>query len=110
MRFANLYIRSTVLASLILAAAGCQTAQKPASLLPPGSAPSLKPAAPAPGPSAAATAQPAAPEADETSSQKPASSEAKPAQTSSTQSSSTPSSAASDPVADLIARVEKEYQ
>ena len=39
MRLANLYVRTAVLASLILAACGCQTAQKPVSLLPPGSAP-----------------------------------------------------------------------
>jgi len=101
MRLAHLYVRTAVLASLILGACGCQTAQKPVSLLPPGTAPSLQPAAPV-APVAAPTqaAVPhATPKSDETP-QKPA---AEP-------SSQEPSAPASDPVADLIARVEKEYQ
>ena len=98
MQFANLYVRTAVLASLILAASACQTAQKPVSLLPPGSAPALKPAqspasTPAPGPQAT-VAQP-----QDAPSQEPASPQAAP----------TPAPA-SDPVADLIARAEKEYQ
>ncbi len=98
MRLANLYVRTAVLASLILGACGCQTAQKPVSLLPPGTAPSLHPATPVATPAAAPT-QAANPQADEAP-QKPA------AETSSQE----PSAPASDPVADLIARVEKEYQ
>jgi membrane-bound lytic murein transglycosylase D len=99
MRFAKLYVRTAVLASLILAACGCQTAQKPVSLLPPGSAPTLKPTPPpapthVPGPQAE-VAQP-----QEAPAQKPEPTEAaKPAP-----------APVSDAVADLIARVEKEYQ
>jgi membrane-bound lytic murein transglycosylase D len=96
-----LYARTAVLASLIAAACACQTAQKPASLLPPGSAPKLQPAqsAPAkPAPSPAAepsTVQEQAPAQDSA----PATTAPTPA-----------SQATSDPVADLIAQVEKEYQ
>jgi len=105
MRFANLYVRTAVLTSLILAACACQTAQKPVSLLPRGTAPSLQPAptpatarlAPAP-PTAASQGQDAPPPLTSTS---PEAASPVPA----------PASAAdSDPVADLIARAEKEYQ
>src|SRR5437764_490004 len=96
MRFANLYLPTAVMASMIVAASACQTAQKPATLLPPPSAPALKPA------SAQASTAPVAtiPQKEETP-QQSASPEA-----------STPAAAtsASDPVADLIAKVEKEYQ
>ena len=89
-----------MLASLILGICACQTAQKPVSLLPPGNAPALKPPAPpAPTPAPVSTRQPAEPQADETP-QKPATETKSPA----------PSTAASDPVADLIARAEKEFQ
>ncbi len=97
MRLVNLYVRTAVLGSLILVASACQTAQKPVSLLPPGSAPALKPTpppAPAPGPQAE-VAQP-----QEAPAQKPESTE-------------TPTPVpppVSDPVADLIARAEREYQ
>jgi membrane-bound lytic murein transglycosylase D len=99
MQFANLYVRTAVLASLILGASACQTAQKPVSLLPPGSAPALKPtpppvSAPVSGPQAE-VAQP-----QEAPAQKPESTEV-----------ATPSHVSvSDPVGDLIARAEKEYQ
>ncbi len=97
MRFVNLHVRTAVLGSLILVASACQTAQKPVSLLPPGSAPALKPTpppAPAPGPQAEVA------QSQEAPAQKPDSTEvATPAQ-----------SPVSDPVADLIARAEKEYQ
>ena len=97
MRFVNLYVRTAVIGSLMLLASACQTAQKPVSLLPPGSAPALKPTAPsaaAPGPQAD-VAQP-----QEAPAQKPDSTEvAAPAQAS-----------VPDPVGDLIARAEKEYQ
>ena len=104
MRFANLYVRTVALASLILAVSACQTAQKPVSLLPPTTAPSLKPAqspatAPAPGPQSTVTQEPQGP-AEEAPVQKPASPQVAP----------TASAAASDPVADLIDRAEKEYQ
>ena len=101
MRFANLYVRTAMLACLILAACSCQTAQRPVSLLPPGSAPALKPVA-VPPPTATSTTQPAVPQtAPEEPQQKPSTAETTPA---------APSVPASDPVADLIARVEKEYQ
>jgi membrane-bound lytic murein transglycosylase D len=100
MRFTKLYVRTTVLASLILAASACQTAQKPAALLPPGKTPALK-AAPVPATAAAQTQQPAtAPQAEQPP-QKPTEPEA---------TSQTPPTLASDRVADLIAQVEKEYQ
>jgi len=101
-------LRTAALAAVLLGASACQTAQKPVSLLPPGSAPALKSpsaATPAQASQAPARAQDAPP-------QKPA-----PAQASAPQSfepksseSSQPSAPASDPVADLIARAEKEYQ
>jgi membrane-bound lytic murein transglycosylase D len=99
MNFANLYVRTAVMASLILAASGCHTAQKPVSLVPPANVPALQPAAPT---TLAQTAGPQTPsiQADEPSTQKPSAPEEAPAQTAS----------AVDPVADLIARAEKEYQ
>jgi membrane-bound lytic murein transglycosylase D len=100
MRFTKLYVRTTVLASLILAASACQTAQKPAALLPPGKTPALK-AAPVPVPAAAQTQQPATAPQAEQAPQKPTEPEA---------TSQTPPTLASDRVADLIAQVEKEYQ
>jgi peptidoglycan lytic transglycosylase D len=115
MRFANLYVRTGVLASLIVAAFACQTAQKPVSLIPPGAAPSLKPAAsavastsPAAGPQAAPQKQeipplrPATPQDQEIPPLRPAT----PAEA----SSSAQSTSSSDPVGDLVAQVEKEYQ
>ena len=104
MRFANLYVRTVALASLILAVSACQTAQKPVSLLPPTTAPSLKPAqspatTPEPGPQSTVTQEPQGP-AEEAPIQKPASPQVAP----------TASAPTSDPVADLIARAEKEYQ
>jgi membrane-bound lytic murein transglycosylase D len=97
MQFANLYVRTAVLASLILATIACQTAQKPVSLLPPATAPALKavqPPAPAPAPRAVVA------QAQDEPAQKPASTDAAP-----------PSPVqAPDPVGDLIARAEKEYQ
>jgi membrane-bound lytic murein transglycosylase D len=105
------------MASLLLAASACQTAQKPVSLLPPGSAPAVKPA-PAASPVSPATTAKA--QSQDAPAQKPASNGTPPAapdQTSaqaSTPSSSSdnPSSSAqsSDQVAALIARAEKEYQ
>jgi len=96
MRSANLHVRTAALVLAVLAGGACQSAQKPASLLPAASAPALKspPAAassiPAPAPATPQTEEPA---------QKPASADA--------QSPATP---APDAVADLIARVENEYQ
>src|SRR5271157_6513570 len=98
MRLANPYVRTVVLAYAALAAAGCQTAKKPVALLPPTTAPALKPAAQAPAPAPAAATQPAA---------APQPAQPAPAQKPAEASSPAPPS---DPVADLIAHVEKEYQ
>ena len=99
MRFANLYVRTAWLASVILAVSACQTAQKPVSLLPPGRAPALQAAAPT-----ASTPEPnpqtAIAQPQEAPAQKPDSTEA----------ASPPPAPVSDPVADLIARAEQQYQ
>src|SRR5208283_1823295 len=100
MRLAKLYVRTAALFCLIAAACACGTAQKPVSLLPPASAPALTSAA-ASTPTAS-TAPPAFPQ--EEPSQKPAPAE-------DTAPQPTPQSAAvPDGIAELIARVEKEYQ
>ncbi len=101
MRAADLYVRTALLASLALAASSCQTAQKPVSLLPPASAPSLRASAPVPvqsSPPAPAKPQQAAASIPVQSSQQ-----------SPDNSSSQPWPAA-DPIGDLVVRVEKEYQ
>ena len=102
MRLAKLYVRTAVLALLAVAACACHTAQKPVSLLPPAKAPSLKPSAPpVQVPTTAAASSPARVEDD--SSQKSDRTESAPA-------SGAASTSNSDPVADLIARAEKQYQ
>src|SRR5580704_15400961 len=98
MRFVNFCVRTAGLAALILAASGCQTAQKPVSLLPPGNTPALKPI-PAP-PAVAPVPQAAAAQEQDAPAQPPAAAEA----------TSTAPAPPSDPVADLIARAEKEFQ
>jgi membrane-bound lytic murein transglycosylase D len=111
MRLANLYLRTAALASLILAASSCQTAQKPVALIPPTAAPPLKPAAVNPSTSkAAAPAAPAPPAPAPSASTAKAG--PKPAQTQEPADATPPAkqSAASDAIADLIARAEKEYQ
>ncbi len=93
MRLINLYVRTAALGTLILAACACQTAQKPASLLPPGSAPAMQSA-----PRVAASQPQAAV-------QKPADSPA--------QKTLEPAASISplpDPVGDLVDRAEKQYQ
>jgi membrane-bound lytic murein transglycosylase D len=102
MRLAKLYVRTAVLALLAMAACACHTAQKPVSLLPPAKAPSLKPTAPpVQVPTTAAASSPA--QVEDNSSQKSDRTESAPA-------SGAASTSNSDPVADLIARAEKEYQ
>jgi membrane-bound lytic murein transglycosylase D len=96
----TLYARTAVLASLIVAACACQTAQKPVSLLPPGSAPGLQPAPAKPASAPAPDASAAQANAQE---QVPAQEPAPTFQTPAPQ-------AAADPIGDLIAQVEKEYQ
>src|ERR1700751_4716542 len=107
MRFANLDVRTGALALLILAACSCQTAQKPTSILPPTSAPSLQATAPTslPKPAAAPKSTPQA---------QPVTPAPAPAQFAPKAPSETApvakAAAPADPVADVIARVEKEYQ
>jgi membrane-bound lytic murein transglycosylase D len=99
MRFVNLYLRTATLAALILGVSACQSAHKPATLVPPAKAPALKPA-PA-----------AAPQAASAPAQTP---EEKPQEDSSAQKAveAPPAEAhpQSDPVGDLIAKAESEYQ
>jgi membrane-bound lytic murein transglycosylase D len=101
MRFVNLYVRTAALASLMLAACACQTAQKPVALVPPGKAPALKPATQGPAATVIASPEGMAPQTEDAPANKPVAatldSPASPAQE-------------PDPIADLIARVEKEYQ
>src|ERR1700686_5291515 len=102
MQLAKLYVRTAVLASLTLAGCACQTAQKPASLLPPGKAPALQPPAP-PAQVPTTTSATAPVHVEETPPQKAALTESVPAPDGT-------SAAAPDAVALLIARAEKEYQ
>jgi membrane-bound lytic murein transglycosylase D len=106
MRFSNVYVRTSVLAVTILAACGCQTAQKPVSLLPPGSAPTLQPTPPS-APVSSSVSQ-AGPQTQKDAPAEPAATAANSPSPSSSQSAS--QSAASDPVGDLIDRAEREYQ
>jgi membrane-bound lytic murein transglycosylase D len=102
MRLAKLYVRTAVLALLAVAACACHTAQKRVSVPPPAEAPSLKPTAPpVQVPTTAAATSPA--QVEDNSSQKSDRTESAPA-------SAAASTSNSDPVADLIARAEKEYQ
>src|SRR5579864_5757395 len=106
MRVAKLHVRVGGLLLAVLAGAACQTAQKPVAMLPPATAPAI-PQAPSPASKPQSGSGPAAPAADSaTSTQEASSQTAAPAQT----APPTPAPPASDPVADLIARVEKEYQ
>src|ERR1700678_269623 len=98
-------LRITMLAGLALATSSCQTAQKPVSLLPPGSAPALTAQKPAS----------ATPAAKSTASQPDVAQEPKnqdPPQAQAVEATAQPSQsqAAPDAVADLLVRVEKEYQ
>src|SRR5579863_575836 len=95
MRLVHLYVRSAALAGLLAAACGCQSAQRPASLLPPGSAPALQAQAHKPVP---------------TQTSEPTTSSIKDSQLELPMAGGPASNPQSDPVGDLIARVEKEYQ
>jgi len=107
------YVRFGVVISLALAASGCQTAQKPASLVPPATAPSLSASHAAPAQAATSNPKPPATQAS-VAARRP-----EPASQANSPKSSQPAAPAAgaqsawnedDPVADLIARVEKEYQ
>ena len=103
MRFVNLYTRTATLASLILAVSGCQTAQRPATLVPPSSAPALKPA-PVTAPVSTPVSSQAEAKQAETTQQDP------PQQAPAPEAVPLPAPGDSDAVADLVARAEKEYQ
>jgi membrane-bound lytic murein transglycosylase D len=111
MRVTKLQVRIAILAVLALSASSCQTAQKPASLLPAGSAPALSAIAAAPPkpvpqrtePSPVTTPNPPQVKA-QAQAQSPAQAPAE------TKPESTPPTPSSDPVGDLIDRVEKDYQ
>jgi membrane-bound lytic murein transglycosylase D len=109
MRFANLYVRTIVLASLILAAFACQTAQKPVSLLPPGTAPAIRPAA-APAPAGQSSGQAEVPPQKSASAEASAPARSTSAPAAASPAAPSPGAPASDPVGDLITQVEKEYQ
>jgi membrane-bound lytic murein transglycosylase D len=103
-----------MLTGFALSASACQTAQRPASLLPARSAPTLTSSAPAPAPvqQQATPATPQIPTPKPTQLPVEPAIEAKPA----TPSAATPSTQAppttpsSDPIGDLIAHVEKDFQ
>ena len=103
MRFANLHVGTGALAFLILATCSCQTAQKPVAMLPPTAAPSLRPVASAPSPQLTPAQVPATPATAAPSQEAPQAQ---------SEDSASPVQAASssDAVADLLVRVEKEYQ
>jgi membrane-bound lytic murein transglycosylase D len=116
MGLVKLHIWTAVLASLILATSACQTAQRPATLLPPGSAPAIQPpVSHAASVSKQAATQPSAAPQEQITPENPApagsngtASQSSPEQSSPAQSST--SSSSSDPVGDLIAEAEKQYQ
>src|SRR6202166_4873549 len=101
MRVAKLHVRIAMLGCVALAASSCQTAKKPVALLPPKTAPALTAQPPAPAPKAQQTHP-----GTEAVAPKPAPVEAKTAPEPKTQ---TPAQD-SDPVGDLVARVEKQSQ
>jgi membrane-bound lytic murein transglycosylase D len=102
MRVAKLQLRIAVVAAVALSASSCQTAQKPASLLPPRTVPALTAATT---PAAVPAPQQAAPEA---AVPEPPQSPVEPVPDATSQAA--PAPAAADPVGDLIAKVEKDYQ
>jgi membrane-bound lytic murein transglycosylase D len=102
MRVAKLQVRIVLLACLGLAASSCQTAQKPVPLLPAKTAPPLTTQTPAPA-LAAQPAQPPTPPAPAPKQPQAEIGNTAPPKIEST----TPES---DPVADLVARSEKQYQ
>src|ERR1700678_4495089 len=98
-------LRITMLAGLALATSSCQTAQKPVSLLPAGSAPALTAQKPASATPAAKSMALQPDVAQEPKNQDPPQAQAVEATAQPSQSQTAP-----DAVADLLVRVEKEYQ
>ena len=113
MRVAKLQIRIATLAVLALSASSCQTAQKPATLLPAGTAPVLTAttAAPRPQPVPGQAPQQTQPAAPPAATSKPPQQQAPPveapAETKTQASSPAP---AADQIDALITQVEKDYQ
>ncbi|MFZ0734308.1 MAG: LysM peptidoglycan-binding domain-containing protein [Candidatus Sulfotelmatobacter sp.] len=101
MRSVNLYVRTAVLAAASMTVCACQSAQKPASLLPPAVPPALKSAAKQASATQPQTAQTEAPAQKTDIPSVPAAEKAGVAP------QTTP---ASDAISDLIAQAEKEYQ
>jgi membrane-bound lytic murein transglycosylase D len=99
-------MRIAMLAGMALAASSCQTAQKPAPLLPAKTAPALTTVTPAP-PLPSRQAQPAPPPTAIPKPASPATATATEPETKKPDASRAPES---DTVADLLARVEKQYQ
>jgi membrane-bound lytic murein transglycosylase D len=97
MRVAKLQIRIAVLAGFVAVASSCQSAKKPVVAAAPAPAPSLVDKTPAPASSTGPAAQPQTPSQDQQG-----------AASTPTQSSST--APAPDPVGDLVAQVEAQYQ
>lgn len=101
MRFINLYVRTAALVFSILALSACQGAKKPVTLVPPAAAPELKPApAPAPQTASEPAQGPTENKPEDPSVGKKASTEIPATQT----------EPKLDPVADLVAKAEGEYQ
>src|ERR1700731_2409065 len=104
MRVAKLQMRIAMLAAVALAASSCQSAKKPAAVVPPKTAPALTATAPAPTPppkrSQAVSSPAPAPKQEHAPVQAKVEAERK--------AVSPPPE--SDPVAELVARVEKQYQ
>ena len=96
----KLYAGTALLASLMLAASACQTAKKPAPLLPPKTAPALTPSNAAQAPAPTTVQEPAPVPQSEPTQQKAEDQTTEPTQ----------AAPASDRVADLIGKVEKEFQ
>jgi membrane-bound lytic murein transglycosylase D len=111
MRVVKLQIRIAGLAFIALAGCSCQTAQKPVSLLPAKSAPALTAATAAPSPQ---RAQPAsaqlAPAQEFTPSQAQIEDQIPSAVEKVEKTESQPTSEASDSVADLVSKVEADFQ
>jgi membrane-bound lytic murein transglycosylase D len=97
MRVAKLQIRIAVLAGLVAAGCSCQSAKNPIAAAVPANPPLLAAQASSSGPSQSVVQQPQESQAPQT----------EPAEASSQSASATP---ASDPVGDLVARVERQYQ
>ncbi|HKT86937.1 MAG TPA: LysM peptidoglycan-binding domain-containing protein [Candidatus Sulfotelmatobacter sp.] len=101
MRVVNLYVRTAMLAAIGMAVCGCQSAQKPAALLPPAAPPALKPAA-----KQASAAEQQASKAEASTQKTDAASEP----TVQKAGDSTQAASAPDAIGKLVAQAENEFQ